>query len=122
MELPDVEVVPQLILRHLPQFEDLDLTDLVGRGLARPGDVARDFRPGNVHGDHPGHDELLPHSPEALLAGGGVVQHVLHRLLLCPAKRVHPSVHNWRGPNVICYQSILSGLPRRQARNISSLR
>ena len=94
MELPDVEVVPQLLLRPLPQLEDLDLADLVCRGLARPGDVASDLSPDNAHGDDPGHDDPLSDSPEALLAGGGVIQHELNSLLLCPAKSVHPSVNN----------------------------
>ena len=49
---------------------------LVCRGLPWPGDV-----PGDL-------------GPDAVLALGGVVQHVLHRLLLAPVQGVQPSVHN----------------------------
>ena len=49
---------------------------LVCRGLSWPGDV-----PGDL-------------VPEAVLAGGSVVQHVLHRLLLAPVHGVQPSVHH----------------------------
>ena len=53
VELPDVEVVPQRLLGPLPQLEDLNLAHLVGCGLAWPGDVAGDLRPGNDHDKAP---------------------------------------------------------------------
>src|SRR5262249_40673138 len=40
MERPDVELRPELLLRSLPQLEDLQLSELVAECLGRPGDVA----------------------------------------------------------------------------------
>ena len=68
VELPDVEVVPQRLLGPLPQLEDLNLAHLVGRGLAWPGDVAGDLRPGNDHDKAPWGLSLSHLMPSSLAA------------------------------------------------------
>ena len=52
MELPDVELLAERLLRPPPQVEDLELAHLVGRGLARPGDVPCDLRPDKIWAEY----------------------------------------------------------------------
>ena len=47
VEVSDVELCPELLLREPAQLQQLDLAHLVGGGLARPRDVPRDLRPGH---------------------------------------------------------------------------
>ena len=87
MELLNVKLLPQTRLCQLSQLDDLELADLVRSGLAGPGDV-----PGDL-------------GPDAVLAGGGVGQHVLYSLLPGPVQGVQPSVHHQpAGPEYLLTQ------------------
>ena len=98
VEVSDVELCPELLLREPAQLQQLDLAHLVGGGLARPRDVPRDLRPG--HQSEGSIEVTCPitssnhSSPEALLTAGCVLQHVLQGLLLAPLQGVHASVHH----------------------------
>ena len=76
MELADIKLITQFLLRLVAQLEDFQHADLVGRGLAREGQVTAHFR---THG---------------AFRNCGVIQEVLHRLILGPALRMHAGIHH----------------------------
>ena len=58
MEAPDVEAGAKLGLRRLAKTEELELANLVGAGLARPGAIAFDFPARIVRGRAGGLDQI----------------------------------------------------------------
>ena len=74
MERPDVEAAAEPGPGLVAQPSDLELADLVGEGLARPGDVAVDL------------------VDDVVLGQGGVVEHEVDRPLARPAEGVHAGV------------------------------
>ena len=76
MEFTQVEFVAQGLLSAPAQFLDLEFTELVGRGLARIGDVTIYL------GNH------------VLLCETGVRHHVIDGLLAGPALGMHTGVHH----------------------------
>ena len=76
MEGFEVKIIPQGIQRPLPLFQDFEHPDLVRGGLSRPGDI----------------------SPDLLFDGAarhaGVLQHIVHSLIVGPAFDVDAGIHD----------------------------